>query len=471
MISLMKNFREVFSCFAVISWLLLAGSWCQDTARADTSSAGMSHAGTGPQSEDEGESPAPGTVEITPERQQLIGLKVAAVEKKAVVHTIRVLGRVAEDETRVYRINASVDGWIVHAYDNSVGTLVKKGEVLAVFSNPQFLDAEQGYLYAIGTVERLGPGRRQELGRQEVPNPAALDPYVVQRQIDVLRGMGVSDRQIEEIGRTREVTENIRIISPVDGFITARKVSPGERFLKGTELYRIEDLSRVWILADVYEQEVQYFKAGGKARASVPYQKETYHATVSEVLPVFDPDTQTLKVRLETDNPGFMLRPDMFVDVELPVSLPPAITVPTDAVLHSGLRKTVFIDRGNGYFEPRQVKTGWRMGDRIEIVHGLREGERVVVSGNFFVDSESRLQAAGLGIYGAMSIDPVCGMEVDEARAKAMGMTSVYQGMTHYFCAAECKEQFDQNPDQFAGKPSEEPDSSMHKTHPGTGHD
>ncbi len=467
----MMNFRYVFFYFAVIICLLLAGSWCQDTVRADSSSAGTTHAETDPQSQEESESPAPGAVEITPKRQQLIGLKVAAVEKKSVVHTIRILGRVAADETRIYRINSFIDGWIQEAPYNTVGSFVKKGEVLATFYSPQFLDAEQAYIYALGAVDRLQLGKRLELGRKELPAQIALDQLTVQRQIDNLRGMGMGDAQIEEIGRTRKITQNIRITAPAHGFISARNVSRGQSFSKGTELYRIEDLSHVWILADVYEQEVQYFKAGEKARASIPYQKKTYHATVSDVLPVFDPDTQTLKVRLETDNPGFVLRPDMFVDVELPVSLPPAITVPTDAVLHSGLRKTVFVDKGNGFFEPRQVETGWRMGDRIEVVHGLREGERVVVSGNFFVDSESRLQAAGLGIYGAMSIDAVCGMEVDEARAKAIGMTSMYQGKTYYFCAEECKEQFDQNPGQFAGKPSEEPDSSMHKAHPGTGHD
>jgi RND family efflux transporter MFP subunit len=391
----------------------------------------------------------PGSVHVSAERQQMIGIKTALAEKQIVTHTIRVLGRVSADDTRIYRINASVDGWIVEAYPNSVGSFVKKNEVLAIFSNPQFLDAEQGYLYSLGTVERLGPGRRQELGRQEAPNPAALDPFVVQRQVDILRGMGVSDSQIEEIGRTRQIIPNIRIMAPADGFITVRNVSPGQRFTKGTELYQIVDLSRVWVLADVYEREVQYFQTGAKAQIVTQYQKETYPATVSKVLPVFDASTRTLKVRLETDNPGFLLRPDMFVDIELPVSLPPTITVPVDAVLHTGLRKTVFVDLGNGFFERRQVETGWRMGDRIEIIHGLEPGERIVISGNFLIDSESRLQSAGQGIYGAMSVDPVCGMEVDEARAKATGKTSVYQGKTHYFCADECKAQFDKEPGKY----------------------
>ena len=391
----------------------------------------------------------PGTVQITPERQQAIGVRVGVVDKKPVTHTLRILGRVAADETKIYRINASVDGWIKEIYPNSVGSLVKKDEVLATFYSPQFLDAEQGYLYALGTVERLGPGRRLELGRKEAPNPAALDPYVVQRQIDVLRGMGMGDTQIEEVGRTRQITQDIKITAAADGFVIARNVSPEQRFLKGTELYRTADLSRVWILADVFEHEARYFKPGVKAKVHLPHQKRTYQATVSEVLPIFDPTTRTLKVRLETDNPEFVLRPDMFVDVELPISLPPAVTVPADAVLDSGLKKTVFVDRGNGFFEPLEVETGWHIGNRVEIVKGLKPGERIVMSGTFLIDSESRLELAAAGMVGTLSKDPVCGVDVSINKAEKTGRKSVYKGKTYYFSSNECKEKFEKNPGAF----------------------
>ena len=178
------------------------------------------------------------------------------------------------------------------------------------------------------------------------------------------------------------------------------------------------DLSRVWILADLFENESQYIKPGARVQVTLPHQRKTFQATVSKILPQFDAASRTLKVRLETDNPGFVLRPDMFVDVELPISLPPAISVPADAVLDSGLRKTVFVDRGNGFFEPEKVETGWRIGDRVEIVKGLQPGERIVVSGNFLIDSESRLELAAAGMYGTLSKDPVCGMEADEKRQR-----------------------------------------------------
>ena len=401
------------------------------------------------EAENTSDSPPPGTVEISAARQQAIGVKVATVEKKSVVYPIRVLGRVEADETKIYRINASVDGWIEKAYPNSVGSLVKKGEVLATFSNPQFLDAEQGYLFAVGTVERLGLGKRQELGRKEAPTQAAYDPYVLQRQIDLLRGMGVEDSQIEEISRTRKITLDIRITAPVSGFITARNVSPKERFVKGAELYRIEDLSRVWILADVYEREVESFRPGMKARVTAPYHKKVYEAEVTEILPVFDDTTRTLKVRLELDNPDYVLRPDMFVDVEFPVTRPPALTVPADAILDSGLRKTVFVDRGNGYFEPRQVETGWQHGDRVEVTGGLAEGERIVISGNFLVDSESKLELAGWGIQPGLSKDPVCDVDVSERKAAREGRTVVYEGKTYYFSSDACKARFEKEPERY----------------------
>jgi membrane fusion protein, copper/silver efflux system len=388
----------------------------------------------------------PGSVKISLERQQMIGVQVQHAERKSITQTIRLLGRVAPDETRLYTINATIDGWITKTLPNTTGSYVKKNEVLAAFYSPEFLSAVQALLYALGAMDRV-----RTTGQE---NPAQKDQLTqfnvnLQQYKDSLRNLGMGDVQIDKMIKTRQWIENVDITSPADGFILVRNVSAGLRFNKGDTMYRIADLSRVWILADVFEREAKYFKPGQKAKVTLPYQDMTYDATVSEVLPVFDPTTRTLKVRLETDNPGFTLRPDMFVDVELPVSLPPAIIVPADAVLNSGLRKTVFVDRGNGVFEPRTVETGWRMGDRVEIINGLEAGERIVISGNFFIDSESRLQAAGQGIYGAMSVDPVCGMEVDELRAKATGKASVYQGKTYYFCAEECKEQFEKEPRKY----------------------
>ena len=225
----------------------------------------------------------------------------------------------------------------------------------------------------------------------------------------------MNDLQIEEIHRTRTAAPHVNIYSPVSGFVIARNISPRQRFDKGTELYQIADISRVWVMTDIFEKDRQFLKPG--AEAVVVYQGRRLTARMTDALPQFDAQSRTLKTRFELENPGYVLQPDMFVDVELHVNMPPAITVPADALFDSGLRKTVFVDHGNGKFEARRVETGWRLGDRVEVVKGLMEGERVVGAANFLLDSESRMRAASAGVFNPET-DPVCGMEVDRDRAK-----------------------------------------------------
>jgi YHS domain-containing protein len=215
----------------------------------------------------------------------------------------------------------------------------------------------------------------------------------------------------------------------------------------------------VWILLDVFENETKYLKPGVKSRVSLPGQQLVFEAVVSHVLPLFDPNTRTMKVRLEAENPKYTLRPDMFVDVELPVELPATLSVPTDAVLDTGLKKTVFIDRGGGFFEPREVETGWRLGNKVEITRGLAPGERVVVSGTFLIDSESRLELAAAGMSETISQDPVCGLQVSVKKAIQSGRKTVYEGKTYYFCSDECKARFDEDPKRYAAPASEDESS------------
>jgi membrane fusion protein, copper/silver efflux system len=164
------------------------------------------------------------------------------------------------------------------------------------------------------------------------------------------------------------------------------------------ELYRIADLSHVWVLADIYEDEAQYFVPGAAARVMLPGQNKSLAAKVSDVLPQIDPTTRTLKLRLEVDNPQFALRPDMFVDVQLRVPAPHGLSVPSEALVDSGMRKQVFVELSDGVFQPREVQTGARFGDHIQILKGLKEGESVVTSGTFLIDSESRLKATPVAV-------------------------------------------------------------------------
>lgn len=398
-----------------------------------------------------------GTVNISYDKQQLIGVRIAEVENGTGSHKLRVVGRVTPDEERIYRISAAADGLIEKLYESSTGTRVKRDQLLATYFAPEVLNAAQSYL---GWLESLGRGAA----------PVSLDKQV--SVINRLRNLGMSEAQMKRIADTRQLPENVQIVAPADGFIVARSISVGQRFERGAELYRIADLSHVWIMADVFENEERYLRPGTVATITIPNGTKQMTAKVSHVLPQFDQSSRSLKLRLEADNGGFSLRPDMFVDIELPVSVPSGPSIPADALLDSGIKKRVFVDRGNGFFESRQVETGERFGDRVQILSGLQAGERVVVSGTFLLDSESRLKMAAekastasekveqhaapqLKVAAAKTAtvkDPRCGMDVDPEKAKAAGKTVTYKGTTYYFCSSGCKEHFEQEPEKYLAK-------------------
>ncbi len=330
----------------------------------------------------------PGTVEIDSARQQTFGIRVVPVERSLAIKKTRILGRVAVDETRVYRVNVGVDGFVKDTRDSGVGTCVRKNQILATVYSPEFLSVVGGYLSA--------SERTQNTGAREAP--ATMQGAAgAQNWADRLRNLGMSDPQIMQVSQTRKIPEDVYLVSPADGFIVARNITSSERFGKHTEFYRIADLSRVWIQVDIFDRDGQLFRPGALARVTLPGQDKAISARVSDVLPQVDPSTRTLKLRLDAENPGFALRPDMLVDVELTTTMKPGLSVPADAVIDSGLQQHVFVERSNGVLEPREVQTGWRLGDRVQVLRGLREGERVVASGAFLVDSESRLRFSPAG--------------------------------------------------------------------------
>jgi RND family efflux transporter MFP subunit len=382
-----------------------------------------------------------GAIQVSPDRQQTIGVRLGKVERVSGTRPLRTTGRVAPNENATYPLVSGVQARVREVRSATAGTLVKKNEVLASLYAPEYLTTAQGFLYALNNLERVGT---------QDPNQASTAAANVQRSADTLRNLGVSEGQIEDMRKTRALTPHITIASPVDGFILQRNVLVGQRVEAGSELYRVADLRRVWIFADVYESEQRFIRPGTRARVTASQLSGQFTAVVSSAQPLFDEVTRTLRVRLETDNPGTALLPGMFVDVEFSVDVPPALAVPADAIVDSGLRKTVFVDRGSGYFEPRSVETGWRIGGQVEVLKGLMEGERIVISGTFLIDSESRMKAASRGLFGPVARDPMCGMEVDEKRAAAAGMRSEYEGKAHYFCAEECKKRFDAEPAKHA---------------------
>jgi Cu(I)/Ag(I) efflux system membrane fusion protein len=397
-----------------------------------------------------------GAVSIDEGIRQLQGVKVGAVERGSATQALRLFGRVAPDETRVYSLNAAMEGSIREISGVTTGSVVRRNQRLASFFSADMRSALQSYITALD-VRDQDPATRaaSDLVIAAGSSPSRNSQYTVER----LRGMGMSLHQIEEMRRKREVPLLIDILSPADGVVLARNVTLGQKFDKGAEWFRIADLEKVWIVADLLEGDAPLARPGMTARVTVPGQAAAFTAVVSRVPPQFDPVSRTMKVRLELENPGARLRPDMYVDVELQVERPEAVTVPADAIVDSGLRRIVFVEAGEGVFEPRSVETGWRAGGRVEVVSGLEPGDRIVTSGAFLVDSESQLRTAAAGARGHSARDPVCGMDVDEARARAEGRTATLQGKTHFFCSDSCKAAFAEKhevgavPTRIAGQP------------------
>ncbi len=386
---------------------------------------------------------SPGMLEVNAATQQLIGVRTDEVRRASASYLLRVPGRVTVDDARLYRIVAAVDGWVRELGQNAVGSFVEKDQVLASYYTNNLLAASQTLLFAMATNEQMGEGY---LGTQRGPTSLNL-----QVAIDTLRSLGMTDAQIQEVQRSRQAAPLIRIFSPIAGFVFERNISPEQRFDKGAELYRIGDIGHVWVLADIFEKDSGFVKPG--IMAAVRYRNRTWQARMSDALPQFDSTTRTLKTRFEVDNPGNVLRPGMFVDLELQVNVPPAVTVPADALVDTGRSQTVFVDRGNGAFEPRVVQTGWRLGDQVEITSGLEAGERIVISGNFLIDSERRMRLASPGdalmsnSTTSQVKDPVCGMDVDSGAPRVL--KTDYQGKAYYFCSDQCLRSFKENPSKY----------------------
>ncbi len=325
-------------------------------------------------------------VQLDHERQQMIGVRLGRVERSRTTHTLRTFGRVVVDENSVFPVAAGGDGWVTQIFPGTAtGSTVRKGQSLALIYGRDYTTAQRTFLYALRASENPPP-----VIAGDVQDQSAL---TLQEAGLVLQNLGFGQAYIERLAKTRQMTPEITLTAPANGVIVARTAFPKQKFERGAELFRIADFGHVWIVADLFGSDAAYIKSGATVAISMPDRPSaTLRAIVAEALPRFDSGSRTLKVRLEAENPHLILRPDMYVDLEFPISLPEATTVPADAIVESGLRKTVFVTRGEGWFEPRTVETGWRFGGRVQIVHGLEPGESIVVSGNFLLGSESRMR-------------------------------------------------------------------------------
>lgn len=333
-----------------------------------------------------------GAVGITPERQQLIGVRTAPVHTERLERTIRTTGQVAFNETRIAHVHTKVNGYIEDVFVDFVGKFVRHGDPLFTIYSPDLVATQEEYLIARRGQKSLGDAPYPELSQ----NAEALVGAALER----LRLWDVSNADIRSLESTGKVKRTLTIYSPATGVVTERAAYHHGRYVTpDTDLYTIVDLSNVWILADVFENEVPYVRVGQKAVMHLSYLGDrTYTGRVSFIYPTLDPKTRTIKVRLEFPNPGFALKPEMFADVDLKVDYGTHVVVPQEAVLDSGAEQTVFVAHPEGYFEPRKVQVGPTSGGRTVILSGLRPGENIVTSGNFLIDSESRLKSAMSGM-------------------------------------------------------------------------
>ncbi|MFB3826315.1 MAG: efflux RND transporter periplasmic adaptor subunit [Bryobacteraceae bacterium] len=334
---------------------------------------------------------APGTIQISARKQQLIGVKYGVAERSGGARTIRSVGKVAYDETRISHVHTKFEGWVDKVFVDFTGKLVEKGQPLMTIYSPELLASQQELL--------LAGKARQLMEHSALAGAIEHSDSLYEAARRRLELFDLTDAQIKQVLLTGKPVKNITVYAPVTGYVLERKAYPQVKVMPEMDLYTLADLSQVWIMADVFESEIANIHVGQPARVTLSYTPgKALSARVSYIQPQVDPMTRTLKVRLEVSNPGMALKPDTFVNVEFAVERPVQVTVPVEAVLDTGDRKTVFVDRGNGYFEPRRVETGEEGGGRIAILSGLKPGERVVTSGNFLIDSESQLKAAASGM-------------------------------------------------------------------------
>lgn len=333
---------------------------------------------------------AAGTVMIPADKQTLAGVRTSLVQRKALTRDIRTTAQIVADESKIAHVHVKVAGYIDKVYVDYVGQLVTKGQPLFTLYSPDLVSAQEEYLIAKRGEKTLGSAPFGEV--------ADGSKSLLRSARERLRLWDISEEQIKQLDETGKVTRDLTFYAPSAGFITDRKAFPQASVTPDTELYTLSDLSTVWANADIYENEVQYVRIGQKMQLTLSYSPgKTYTGTISYIYPTVDPQTRTVKVRMDIPNPGFALKPQMFADAKLRVDYGATILIPQEAVLDSGTEQAVYVVHGSRMFEPRKVLLGPAFDGNVAILKGLKVGETIVTSGNFLVDSESKLKGSVSG--------------------------------------------------------------------------
>jgi Cu(I)/Ag(I) efflux system membrane fusion protein len=371
-----------------------------DTHSEQAADSGVSSSGSSGAQVNESTEEAP-LVEIPSDKQQLIGVKLIEAAFKPLSKTIRTVGRVESDERKITTVNLKVEGWIEKLYADFSGKYVKKGNPIADIYSPELLSTQLEFVNLLKWKDEKGGQKIQRNIEFRWGDRYGTTAQMVSFDIDAVMKVAkqklmlweIPEEQIKQLEETREPVKTFTVHSPVNGYIVQKPVVRGTRVTPGEKIVDVQDLSSVWIIADIFEPDLPLIKVGQTAKITLSYfPDKTFSAKIDFIYPFVAEQTRSVKVRFTVPNQQMLLKPQMFTTVEIAVDMGKRLAIPDSAVLDSGKRQLVYVDKGNGYFEPRVIATGLRADGMVEVLRGLKPGERVASSAAFLIDSEAKLR-------------------------------------------------------------------------------
>ena len=353
------------------------------------------------------------TVEIPLEKQQLIGVRTIAATIQSLQKIIRTTGKIEYDERKLTTINTKVEGWIEKLYVNFTGIYVKKGEPLADIYSPELWATQQEFINLVRWAKKTGNRNADSTkmvttihGETSKDLTAMLSKdtdSLMEAAKQRLKLWDISDEQIRKIEESERPIRTLTIHSSVSGYVLQKYAVQGMKVMAGEKLFDVSDLSTIWVVADIYENELSVIKVGDTAKIQLSYfPGKELTSKIDFVSPTLSSETRTAQIRFSIPNTSGKLKPGMFTDVELKINLGSRLTVPDEAVIDTGLRQIVYVDKGDGHFEPRAITPGLRAEKLVEVLAGLKAGEKVASSANFLIDSEAKLK--GVEVRGASPV-------------------------------------------------------------------
>ncbi len=340
-------------------------------------------------------------IEIPAEKQQLIGVKTVEVSVRSLKKVIRTVGLIEYDERRLATVNTKIEGWVERLYVDYNGKYVKKGDPLADMYSPELVATQQDYINLLKWAKKENAPQplQDREGRGEKGTPSLSDmlsddtKVMIEAAKQRLRLWDINDAQINRIGESGKPVRTLTLYSPVNGYVVQKAALQGMKVMPGEKLFDIADLSELWVVADIYENELAMVKQGEKARITLSYfPDKEFSSRIDYIYPSISGTTRTAKVRFEIPNYGGRLKPQMYTNIEVKIDLGSKLSVPDDAVIDTGTRQIVYVDKGEGNFEPREVMLGMRSEGMREVIRGLKADEKVAASATFLIDSEAQLK-------------------------------------------------------------------------------